>query len=81
MGERVSSAIRNGKRAGLMLACLGMLAGLGGCVGYPAAAGRPSGYGYTCYAGVYTCQLGAQYPVGTSCSCPGLGAPSYGTVH
>ncbi len=37
-------------------------------------------YGVTCYAGVYTCQLPSQLPVGTQCSCPGLGAPSFGNV-
>lgn len=37
-------------------------------------------YGVTCYAGVYTCQLQQQLPVGAQCSCPGLGAPSYGNV-
>ena len=37
-------------------------------------------YGYTCYAGVYTCTLPQQIPVGSQCSCPGLGAPSYGNV-
>ena len=58
-----------------------MLALIAGCVGAPTAVGPPSPYGYTCYAGFYRCNLGAQYPVGTSCQCPGLGAPSYGTVH
>jgi hypothetical protein len=37
--------------------------------------------GGTCYAGVYVCPLAAAQPVGSNCSCPGLGAPSYGTVH
>ncbi len=37
-------------------------------------------YGATCYAGVYVCQAPGNTPVGSGCSCPGLGAPSYGTV-
>jgi hypothetical protein len=41
---------------------------------------QPTGYGTTCYAGAYTCQLGAQIPVGSQCSCPGIGAPSFGAV-
>ena len=36
--------------------------------------------GSTCYAGVYVCTAPAQTHVGTGCSCPGLGAPSYGVV-
>ena len=44
------------------------------------AAGYASGYGATCYAGVYVCQTGQSMPVGSQCSCPGLGARSYGTV-
>jgi hypothetical protein len=38
-------------------------------------------YGATCYAGVYVCQAPGNAAVGAGCSCPGLGAPSYGTVH
>lgn len=56
---------------------------LGGCiVEVPAAqsAGAASGYGYTCHAGVYVCRLPQQIPVGTQCSCPGIGAPSFGSV-
>jgi hypothetical protein len=60
--------------------CILVLTSLAGCVGAPAASGPPSPYGYTCYAGFYTCRLGAQYPTGTPCQCPGIGAPSYGTV-
>ena len=37
-------------------------------------------YGATCYAGVYVCAAPARTQVGQSCSCPGLGAPSYGTA-
>ncbi len=38
-------------------------------------------YGSTCYAGFYTCALPQTLPIGAQCSCPGLGAPSYGSVH
>ena len=58
--------------------------------GYPAYAPPPAPapqmsradvpYGATCYAGVYTFNAPAQTPVGSGCSCPGLGAPSYGSV-
>jgi hypothetical protein len=37
-------------------------------------------YGTTCYAGVYVCPAPGATRVGSGCSCPGLGAPSYGTV-
>lgn len=40
----------------------------------------PAAYGYMCYAGHYTCSMPEQTPVGTTCTCPGIGAPSYGTV-
>ncbi len=36
--------------------------------------------GYQCYAGAYICNLPAPGPIGTGCSCPGLGAPSFGVV-
>ncbi len=66
-------------------AVLALLSALGGCVGVAAPVAPPGaagyGYGYTCYAGVYTCTLSAQGPVGSPCSCPGIGAPSYGTIH
>lgn len=57
--------------------------------GYPAPvipAAAPAGgavqvaYGYQCFAGAYQCPLGRSVPVGSSCSCPGLGAPSFGVV-
>ncbi|HTZ69634.1 MAG TPA: hypothetical protein VMB71_03200 [Acetobacteraceae bacterium] len=41
----------------------------------------PVAYGTTCYAGVYSCQAPAKSPVGGGCTCPGLGAPSYGVVN
>ena len=37
-------------------------------------------YGSTCFAGVYTCAAEQDMRVGDGCSCPGLGAPSYGSV-
>ena len=69
---RVASLVRLGLAGGMLL--------LAGCVGQPQVVSS-NGYGYVCYAGVYTCRLQAQYPVGAPCSCPGIGAPSYGTVH
>lgn len=75
------------RRAGLILrlAALGLFGlPLAGCVGVASAGGPSSGaapgYGYTCYAGVYVCRLPQQIPVGTQCSCPGIGAPSFGRV-
>lgn len=65
--------------AGLVLT----LVSLGGCVVAVApvqSAGAAPGYGYTCYAGVYVCHTPTQVPVGSQCSCPGIGAPSFGTV-
>jgi hypothetical protein len=50
-----------------------------GPLGYPTQRG-PVLYGSTCYAGNYVCQLPAPGPVGSGCSCPALGAPSYGTI-
>lgn len=67
--------------AWLWRACAVLMFGsLAGCVGVVSAQAPPSPYGYTCYAGFYRCNLGAQYPVGSQCMCPGIGAPSYGTV-
>ena len=56
---------------------------LGGCVVEVPATGSTAapGYGYTCYAGVYVCRTPQQVPVGSPCSCPGIGAPSFGRVH
>ncbi len=60
--------------------------------GYPAYAPPPAPppppqmsrtdtpYGARCFAGNYTCAAPAQTYVGTECSCPGIGAPSYGSV-
>lgn len=41
----------------------------------------PVAYGTTCYAGVYVCAAPGATPVGSGCTCPALGAPSYGTVN
>lgn len=46
----------------------------------PAAAPTQVALGGRCYAGVYTCELPQALPVGAQCSCPGLGAPSFGNV-
>jgi hypothetical protein len=46
-----------------------------------ASAKGPVTYGSMCYAGVYSCAAAAKSPVGSGCSCPGIGAPSYGTVN
>lgn len=52
-----------------------------GPLGQPTQRGRPPvPYSAMCYAGVYTCQLPNAGPVGAGCSCPGLGAPSYGSI-
>ncbi len=57
------------------------LAALGACVGAPeAVSAQASPYGYHCSAGFYRCRLAAQYPLGSQCTCPGIGAPSYGVV-
>ena len=74
-----------------LAACAAVLA-LGGCVAYPvpvatpypayepAPQGQVVGYiGTTCAAGAYVCQV-PPGPTGTQCSCPGLGAPSFGSI-
>ena len=69
------------QRAGLAASLATGLLALAGCVGAaePQSAAAP-GYGYSCSAGVYVCQLPEQVALGSPCSCPGLGAPSYGSV-
>ena len=63
---------------------LGML--VSACVPPPAPGiafvpGAPQSYASSnCYAGFYQCALPAAQQAGTPCACPGLGAPSYGTV-
>lgn len=45
-----------------------------------ASAGQVVGYvGTTCAAGFYICQT-QPGPLGAPCSCPGLGAPSFGAI-
>ncbi len=75
------------------LAFLGTLLLLGGCYVAPGAIapfGAPAGTVYapprdgeyagaTCAAGVYVCQV-PPGPLGAQCSCPGLGAPSFGVI-
>ena len=77
------------------LAVLVALAPLGGCYVAPGAispfgptevgtvyAPPPQGAGYvgtTCAAGNYVCPV-APGPLGAQCSCPGLGAPSFGVI-
>lgn len=82
------------RRARRVMGALAALGGLTGCVIAPPPVygtatqpvAVPSGtaeaipYGATCYAGFYTCALPNSLPIGSGCSCPGLGAPSYGTV-
>ena len=65
-----------------LLAVLPIAALLSGCEGAPSAEGigAAGGYGYVCHAGFYQCNLPQQVPLGSRCSCPGLGAPSYGRV-
>lgn len=82
-------------RTGAAVALLALLAGCAGAptTDHPIVAGgavAPNAVtatgapvvavGYQCYAGAYVCNLPAPGPVGTGCSCPGLGAPSYGTI-
>lgn len=37
-------------------------------------------YGSYCTAGFYHCNLPVAGPIGSQCTCPGLGGPSFGTV-
>ena len=65
-------------------AALVALTVLAGCDAPPPMAARPLPqgavpYGSYCAAGFYTCP--AQGPIGSPCACPGLGAPSYGSIH
>ena len=75
------------------LAICAALLSLGGCVAYPVPVATPypayqqavpqsdttSYVGSTCAAGFYVCPV-TPGPLGAPCSCPGLGAPSYGTI-
>ena len=64
-----------------LTAVLALLA-VAGCVAPPPAyvAGGPGVLGTQCAAGFYVCGLSVPSQVGAQCSCPGLGAPSYGVV-
>lgn len=58
----------------------GLLA-LGGCVAAPQPLVQGQVYlSQQCFAGFYQCVLPAPGQVGAPCSCPGLGAPSYGSI-
>ena len=53
-----------------------------GFTSYPPGNYQPPGSGYagtTCSAGNYVCQV-PPGPLGAQCSCPGLGAPSFGVI-
>jgi hypothetical protein len=52
-----------------------------GSTAAPNQSGHAVAYGTTCHAGVYTCAAPWYTPVGKTCVCPGIGAPSYGTVN
>ena len=75
----MSNKPRMSRSIGRLLGAIAAAAALAGCTGV-AAPVQSTGYGYTCFAGAYQCRLGGQLPVGTECTCPGVGAPSYGTV-
>ena len=80
MSVRPTTLLRSVKSCLVFVA----LFGVSGCEGIAAAGPPPGvapGYGYTCYAGSYVCRLHQQVPQGAQCTCPGIGAPSYGTVH
>ncbi|GAN53592.1 hypothetical protein [Tanticharoenia sakaeratensis] len=81
-----SSRVRTTGRAARAVATVASMLALAGCVGTaapgPVPPGTPvTGLGYTCKAGIYTCKMPYKVPLGASCSCPGLGAASYGNVH
>jgi hypothetical protein len=68
--------------SGIAIALAATLTALTGCdqppplPPQPVQAGVP--YGSFCAAGSYSCPASGQ--VGAPCACPGLGAPSYGTI-
>jgi len=84
----------SGLKTLLRLVVLGTLLPLGGCYVAPGAfsplgVAEPRGTffappggsyaGTTCSAGAYVCAA-APGPIGAQCSCPGLGAPSFGVI-
>ena len=63
----------------LKVLAVGALVALGGCVAYvPVETASVPVTGQTCYAGVYICPVAGPY--GAPCSCPALGAPSFGVI-
>lgn len=83
-------------RKSARLAILAALLPLGGCYIAPGAISpgvyvEPNGTAYanppiagqyagiTCAAGAYVCQI-PPGPLGAQCSCPALGAPSFGVI-
>ena len=80
--EMSRSVFRHVLRAAAGLSFLGLGACVGTAASGPVPPGTPiAGYGYTCKAGIYTCKMPTQVPLGAPCSCPGLGAASYGNIH
>ncbi|NHN87151.1 hypothetical protein [Acetobacter conturbans] len=82
------SAFHQFMRSRAKVVLLGLAAaGLAACTGQAGTPIAPGTYppgtplGGTCKAGIYTCQLPLASPVGAPCSCPGLGAASYGQVY
>ena len=73
------------------LALIAALLALAGCIPVPvpypvgysvAVPAGPAATGYvgtTCAAGAYVCAV-PPGPAGAECSCPGLGAPSFGVI-
>ncbi|QDH24224.1 hypothetical protein D5366_01900 [Neokomagataea tanensis] len=77
---------RSLKRVAVATLMVTPLLGLGACVGNAASgpvdpSAPVAGYGYSCKAGIYSCKLPTKVPLATPCSCPGIGAASYGNVH
>lgn len=46
----------------------------------PAPVAPVVAYGSSCFAGLYRCRLPVAAPLGSQCTCPALGGPSYGSV-
>lgn len=66
----------------IVLPCLGLGACVGNAASGPINPNAPvAGYGFSCQAGIYNCKLPMKVPLATPCSCPGIGAASYGNVH
>lgn len=85
MSGKTTPAGRTSMWAGAILAGTVLLS-LCGCTGNAESldhgATRSTGaMGRQCEAGIYSCTLPRAAALGSRCSCPGLGAPSYGVVH